>query len=100
MGKWSQYRHRGGGGRQTANLQAPVLSFDGIDTLSWTWAIADPTSWELWVANPPTDPFVLNTTVPGADRAMLYVDSPTKVFLRGVDGGGSAVTLDSNVVDV
>lgn len=97
MGRWAQRQKRGGGGNISFALPAPVLSFNGVDTLNWVYTATDPFSWHIENAPFPAGPWADYDSAGGAERSYVGVTAQS-YRISGTDAGDGRITAYSNVV--
>lgn len=100
MGKWAQYRKRGGGG-QAAVAVAPfaaVLSADGDPDISWTYAHTNPAQWRIEQSADGVTGWTQADLTPGGNTDYHLASAGTYYRVIGVDGSNNPATLYSNVV--
>lgn len=98
MGKWATYQKRGG--TRTTPAETPILSFNGTDTILWTWGSADPVQWSIETAGTSSGPWTSDDQVSGSDRSYDQLTNGRWYTVIGIDGSGNPVTPRSNAVNV
>lgn len=98
MGKWSQYRHRGGPGAPGLAVAAPELVADGDPDLEWTWLGPDPASWYVEQSPNGVSAWTVNEIVPGGTQDSHSQVAAFYYRVVGRTAGGIALTGYSNVV--
>lgn len=98
MGKWAQYRHRGGPSQAAPAIAAPQLVPDGEPDLEWTWLGPDPAFWYVEKSPNGVSAWTVDEVVAGITQDSHNQESGNYYRVVGRSAGGIALTGYSNIV--
>jgi hypothetical protein len=81
-------------------LSAPVATSLIATEIEWTWALANPDSWNVYISTDGGITYVLSDNVGGATRSDNGFSSGVLAYVQGIDSIGNPVTAPSNVVTI
>lgn len=99
MGKWSQYRHRGGAGTLAPPLPSLTIALDGAADIQWTWALPDPDHWRVETAPAAIGPWTFFSDEGSAARASFGFSPETFIRVQAQAADDSPLSQLSNVVE-